>query len=324
MRNTGTEGRTRPSMYSVAVVFGAATLLLGLAGPATALTSDEPRDGRRVTPERYVREVCSALSDWIQTTYVADEGLFETVEALDRGGDSSAGKQDAIDFAEDAVAATDDLIETTREIGTPGFAGGSAVARDHLAVLRDVRDEYDSLRAAMTAMSVDDPVAMTDVLETRTVEAMDAFVVIGNPLETLQANSRLRSIVDDVGECAGVFSAYAVNAESLGFGVGDCVDNYAVVDCSMAHEYEVYLVVDHPAHEGKPYPGNRAITRYADKTCRPAFEDYVGVPYEDSIYDYQWLAPDDEFWKAGDREVICGVGDPTGTKLTGVVRGSAR
>ena len=105
--------------------------------------------------------------------------------------------------------------------------------------------------------------------------------------------------------------------------VGDCVDGSDVVDCAAPHDFEVYLVTSHPAAADEPFPGNSTLTDYGDQTCSPPFEGYVGVPLADSDYTYLWLAPDAEYWEAGDREVVCGVTNVADEKLTGSLKGSA-
>ena len=52
------------------------------------------------------------------------------------------------------------------------------------------------------------------------------------------------------------------------------------------------------------------------------FEDYIGVPYVDSIYGVYTLYPSDQSWDLGDRSAVCMVVSPGGTPLTESVEGS--
>lgn len=74
------------------------------------------------------------------------------------------------------------------------------------------------------------------------------------------------------------------------------------VDCSEEHDSQVFRVFDLP--DG-PFPSDDEYSAALEDECLPAFEDFVGVAYEDSelfIYD---VGPLEEGWEMGDREVIC-------------------
>jgi Septum formation len=317
--------RSSGSKHARAAAGGMAiAVALLLAAPGVAHGLGEPIAGKRVTPQRYVREVCSALGDWIDATLVADEGMIETLDAAAGDAQTSKIKADAVAFAKDAVVASDELITTTFAIGTPKMRGGVRTAEDHLAVLMDIRDRYaDALKAAK-GIKVTDAASVEEAIETIADDAYDEFLVIGSPLETLQADETLQPIIDGEGECSYVIDAYTASTESYGYAPGNCVDGYEVVDCAEAHEYEVYLVAQHPAPEGEAFPGNKAVNAYADEQCTAAYEGYMGIPLLDSTYTYIWLSPDAELWEAGDREFVCGVANVSDDKITGVLQGSGR
>lgn len=114
--------------------------------------------------------------------------------------------------------------------------------------------------------------------------------------------------------------------------VGDCYDGATeanvetvdVVDCDTPHEYEVYALVQHEAGPGEEYPGDEAISDFADDACLgSSFEDYVGRSYQDSeLYAFA-LQPTAETWDVGDREVVCAA-FLQNEQLEGSVEGSDR
>jgi hypothetical protein len=58
--------------------------------------------------------------------------------------------------------------------------------------------------------------------------------------------------------------------------------------------------------------------------CLEEFEAYVGIPYEDSVLEFDaYLYPTAETWGAGDREIVCAAYNLDLTPLTGSVKGSA-
>ena len=109
--------------------------------------------------------------------------------------------------------------------------------------------------------------------------------------------------------------------------VGDCfiapvaaeIDTIARYECTEPHDDEVYAIFDVKV-ESFNFGEIGAI---ADKTCIGRFEDYVGIPYEDSIYEYSWLAPTAQSWDEGDRAVTC-IAYQVNKRLTESVLGSAR
>jgi hypothetical protein len=114
--------------------------------------------------------------------------------------------------------------------------------------------------------------------------------------------------------------------------VGDCfdvedetsVDEVTVLDCEQPHDYEIYALEQHPAGPNDEFPGDDAISSFADEACLGStFEDYVGQTYEDSELYAFTLQPTAETWEVGDREVVCSAFLQDG-KLEGSVEGSGR
>lgn len=113
--------------------------------------------------------------------------------------------------------------------------------------------------------------------------------------------------------------------------IGDCfdvdgeeeVESVTVVDCEQPHTYEAFRVFD---HEAADYPGDDAISDYADTECQSEFEAFVGHDYDTSIWYISWITPSAETWAAGDREILCTVhqqdenGEPI--EVTGSAEGS--
>ncbi|MGH1506127.1 MAG: septum formation family protein [Acidimicrobiales bacterium] len=112
--------------------------------------------------------------------------------------------------------------------------------------------------------------------------------------------------------------------------VGDCladselegalVSDVEIVSCDAPHRYEVYYAFELPDGD---FPGSDAVGAEADKGCYDAFEGFVGLEYESSIYGYTYLQPTADSWsQLGDREVQCMVSDFEGGLLTGSAAGT--
>lgn len=105
----------------------------------------------------------------------------------------------------------------------------------------------------------------------------------------------------------------AMEPTTSGFDVGTCFNEtgtFPESDCAEPHDAEVFALIDHPDQAG--YPGEQAITEWAEPLCYARFETYTGVAYEESPLDFGYLYPTAEGWVAGDRQVICYLFDPSG------------
>jgi len=111
--------------------------------------------------------------------------------------------------------------------------------------------------------------------------------------------------------------------------VGDCVDDVGqeqvqdlpTVDRAAPHDYEVFDEYQIPDGD---YPGDDVVTEVALGYCSGALETFIGVAYEASALDINYLTPTEKSWTNGDdRQISCLVFDPAG-KVSGTLQGAAR
>ena len=124
--------------------------------------------------------------------------------------------------------------------------------------------------------------------------------------------------------------AYAIsqNQAASDLAVGQCfdeptssVDITTVVKhaCTEAHDAEVFHVVEYT--EGDTFPISLSIDRFIDETCVPAFETYLGQPFESATdFDLGYFYPDRDSWDKGDRTFSCYITRVDGAKLTQTVK----
>jgi hypothetical protein len=103
-------------------------------------------------------------------------------------------------------------------------------------------------------------------------------------------------------------------------GEGDQVSEVAGVPCDEPHVYEVYFLAQHPDGE---FPGKDGLAAKAEELCLPPFEDYVGVPYQESKYVVETIDPSEETWADGDRATLCVLTTEDKSEQTGSAKGSA-
>lgn len=75
---------------------------------------------------------------------------------------------------------------------------------------------------------------------------------------------------------------------------------------------------------GDAYPSEDVMTGYVIDNCIPAFDTYVGMDYQSSMYDIFHFVPSEDGWDAGDHTVQCAVFHPTDDELTGSLKGAAQ
>jgi hypothetical protein len=97
--------------------------------------------------------------------------------------------------------------------------------------------------------------------------------------------------------------------------VGECVENLSDLSgsvselpeaaCDEDHEGEIFLLIEHEGDDDD-FPGAGDLEAEAREECEgDEFEDFVGVPYEDTAIVVAYIAPSDDSWGSGDRETIC-------------------
>lgn len=103
---------------------------------------------------------------------------------------------------------------------------------------------------------------------------------------------------------------------------GEQVASVPVVDCGEPHVGEIYALPQLPDGE---FPGDDSVTASAQTFCAgPEFQNFVGVPFEQTTLGVNFLIPSTETWEEGDREIVCIVGNADQSPATGSLRGAGR
>jgi len=110
---------------------------------------------------------------------------------------------------------------------------------------------------------------------------------------------------------------------------GDCFDlpdpnaqevgDVQAKPCAEPHQYQMFFVGDLP---GGDYPTTAAMDSFTEAECLPAFQSFVGTPYETSRLDIFQLTPTEDGWNQGDHAMQCAVFDPLNEAITGSMRDS--
>ena len=103
----------------------------------------------------------------------------------------------------------------------------------------------------------------------------------------------------------------------------DAVESFEAVACDEPHDGEIYELFDVTGFED--YPGDAEVQSQGEAGCLSAFETFVGIDYQSSIYFFTYFSPTQDTWEQlDDREIICIVTPAEGEpQLTGSLEGAA-
>ncbi|MBT8208227.1 MAG: septum formation family protein [Acidimicrobiia bacterium] len=108
--------------------------------------------------------------------------------------------------------------------------------------------------------------------------------------------------------------------------IGDCVVSNdlsgVITDCGEPHDYEVYHLF--AWHGSDTYPDWSQALDAGWETSQNAFDEYVGIEWIDSIYDYEVIAPPQDRWNEGERTMNCVLYDIFEEVTVGSAMGSGR
>ncbi|WP_166351344.1 septum formation family protein [Phytoactinopolyspora limicola] len=128
----------------------------------------------------------------------------------------------------------------------------------------------------------------------------------------------------------GQVSDVVENASIFDITEGDCLGEYAddgdvkvvdIIPCDQEHFQEVLLITQIDAEE---LPDQEEVRAQVIDECPPAFEEFVGLDFDESELDIHYLSPSSDSWEQqDDRDIVCTVYDPSGM-VTGSFRGAER
>ncbi len=158
-------------------------------------------------------------------------------------------------------------------------------------------------------------------LMTRAVPMAAAAAVLGLALSACSSPEPKRD------DASGEITEAAV-ADVFTLAVGDCLDlseqadetaveTLPTVPCTEPHDAQVYAEQTLDMDE---LPVEDELFALADQFCYDQFAGYVGLSYEESVLEVQYLYPTQESWDAGDDVLQCVLvnpGEPLSTSFEG-------
>ncbi|WP_159451316.1 septum formation family protein [Demequina sp. NBRC 110054] len=132
------------------------------------------------------------------------------------------------------------------------------------------------------------------------MRALAPLAVLGLATATLTGCSTIQGIIDGpvlqdfaVGECLDTDGVVSGDETEVG--------TIPVVECTEAHDAEVYYVTDTTLTEFD----EEALFDEVTTACLDEFQAYVGVAYDDSSIYYSAIYPTQDSWDIEDRQLVC-------------------
>lgn len=116
-----------------------------------------------------------------------------------------------------------------------------------------------------------------------------------------------------VGDC------WDPQGDSATFDANTVIEKTNGVPCNQSHHYEVYFV---GTISQSTYPTEDESKAWARANCVPAFQTYVGTPFDQSSLSVVWFIPDEKGWAQGDRGAQCSIEDANHKAMTQSMKGS--
>jgi hypothetical protein len=111
--------------------------------------------------------------------------------------------------------------------------------------------------------------------------------------------------------------------------VGDCfldtegstIEAVDAVPCTQSHKFEVYAAFNLAYETDDPFPGQSVVDELIADGCYSRFTRFVGLKYEESIFDIDTLSPTKGSWdEVDDREALCLIRKYDGSMTSGTAK----
>lgn len=100
----------------------------------------------------------------------------------------------------------------------------------------------------------------------------------------------------------------------------EMITDVPIRECTKPHDNEVFHIFELTGMTEQR--DAQAIEDQVYSQCATAYSTFIGKSYDDSTYDMSYLAPSDESWVNGDREITCFVYNPKAEQMTSSMQGS--
>jgi hypothetical protein len=177
------------------------TLLLFavLAALFIAACGDDDDGGGSAEVGDYASDICTAFTDWTQAI---QDRQTELQEGLQPGASPQEGKDALQGFLDDAVAASDQLVDDVDAAGTPDTENGEEAAEALQSAAEGARDQLSEAQENVADLPTDSPAAFGEAADKFGNDVRSALEGVGDGLQDIDT-PELDEAIDDEAACQG-------------------------------------------------------------------------------------------------------------------------
>jgi hypothetical protein len=160
---------------------------------------DDDGGGDSVAVGDYASDICTAFTDWTQAIQNRQTDLEE---GLQPGASPQEGKDALQGFLDDAVEASDQLVEDVEGAGVPDTENGEEAADALQAAAEGARAQLEEAQADVGDLPTDSPQAFSEAADEFGNEVRSALEGVGDGLQDIDT-PELDKAIDDEEACQG-------------------------------------------------------------------------------------------------------------------------
>jgi hypothetical protein len=164
-----------------------------------ACGDDDDGGGGSADVGEYASDICTAFTDWTQAI---QDRQTELQDGLQPGASPQEGKEALQGFLDDAVAASDQLVEDVDAAGTPDTENGDEAADALQGAAEGARDQLAEAQDNVGDLPTDSPQAFGEAADKFGDEVRTALEGVGDGLQDIDT-PELDKAIDDEEACQG-------------------------------------------------------------------------------------------------------------------------
>lgn len=116
-------------------------------------------DGGGTEPKAWAKEVCGSVGSWLDDVQKSSAAIGETAQNVTS---LEEAKSDFVDYFDELVDRTDQMLSEIEEAGDPDLADGAAIGEDFRATIEPMRGALEDARGQAEDLPTDDPQAFAE------------------------------------------------------------------------------------------------------------------------------------------------------------------
>jgi hypothetical protein len=163
----------------------------------SACGDDDDGGGDSVDVGDYAADICTAFTDWTQAI---QDRQTELEQGLEPGASPQEGKDALQGFLDDAVTASDTLVEDVEGAGTPDTENGQEAADALQEAAQGARDQLAEAQADVADLPTDSPEAFSEAADQFGNDVREALEGVGDGLQDIDT-PELDEAIDEEEAC---------------------------------------------------------------------------------------------------------------------------